>query len=265
MQAKNFNLADYLARIDFAGEAKADLATLNAMMRAQLFSVPFENLDVQAGKIISLVPEDIVEKIVYQRRGGYCYEVNGLFAMALTALGIEYELIGARPMFYPTRRPKTHMVLLVKLDGKQWICDLGFGSFGIRAPMGMHQLNQPQQQDYDRFQLVQLNEREYAVQAWIDAAWVNQFSFDLDQQEWIDFMPVNYMNSTHPDTIFVQKLLVILHNPQGRSILLGDKFKAISQGEAQERQLAAAEIPLLLAEVFHLPPLAQLVKTTQSA
>jgi N-hydroxyarylamine O-acetyltransferase len=254
MQAKNFNLADYLARIGFVGEANADLVTLKAMMRAQLFSVPFENLDVQAGKIISLVPEDIVEKIVYQRRGGYCYEVNGLFAMALTALGIEYELIGARPMFYPTRRPKTHMVLLVKLDGKQWICDLGFGSYGIRAPIGLHQVDQPQQQDNDRFQLVQLNAREYAVQAWVDDAWVNQFSFDLDQQEWIDFMPVNYMNSTHPDTIFVQKLLVILHTPQGRKILMGHKLKEIEQGVVSERLLAPEEIPSILAQLFNLHP-----------
>jgi N-hydroxyarylamine O-acetyltransferase len=252
VQAQNFNLADYLARIGFVGEANADLVTLKAMMRAQLFSVPFENLDVQAGKIISLVPEDIVEKIVYQGRGGYCYEVNGLFAMALTALGIEYELIGARPMFYPTRRPKTHMVLLVKLDGKQWICDLGFGSYGIRAPIGLHQVDQPQQQDNDRFQLVQLNAREYAVQAWVDDAWVNQFSFDLDQQEWIDFMPVNYMNSTHPDTIFVQKLLVILHTPQGRKILMGHKLKEIEQGVVSERLLAPEEIPSILAQHFNL-------------
>jgi N-hydroxyarylamine O-acetyltransferase len=255
VQAQNFNLADYLARIGFVGEANADLVTLKAMMRAQLFGVPFENLDVQAGKIISLVPEDIVEKILYQGRGGYCYEVNGLFAMALTALGIEYELIGARPMFYPTRRPKTHMVLLVKLDGKQWICDLGFGSYGIRAPIGLHQVDQPQQQDNDRFQLVQLNAREYAVQAWVDDAWVNQFSFDLDQQEWIDFMPVNYMNSTHPDTIFVQKLLVILHTPQGRIILMGHKLKEIEQGVVSERLLAPEEIPSILAQHFNLQSL----------
>ena len=103
MQAQNFILTDYLQRIGFVGESALDANSLCKLMRCHLQSIPFENLDVQAGKIVSLVPEDIVNKIVYGKRGGYCYEVNGLFAMALTALGFEYDLIGARPMFYPLR------------------------------------------------------------------------------------------------------------------------------------------------------------------
>src|SRR2546427_879975 len=78
-------------------------------MRQQLFSVPFENLDVQAGKIVSLVPEDIAGKILGGARGGYCYEVNGLFAMALQALGIAYRFVAARPMFYPADRKSTRL------------------------------------------------------------------------------------------------------------------------------------------------------------
>ncbi len=66
-------------------------------MRAQLFSVAFENLDVQAGKIVSLVPEQIVDKIIGQGRGGYCYEVNGLFAMALQALGFRLQVYCLSP------------------------------------------------------------------------------------------------------------------------------------------------------------------------
>lgn len=65
MQADNFNLQDYFARIGFQGQPSTDIAKLNALMRCQLFSVPFENLDVQAGKVVSMVPEEIVEKIVY--------------------------------------------------------------------------------------------------------------------------------------------------------------------------------------------------------
>src|SRR5256885_12462120 len=80
MQASNFDLQAYFRRIGFsAGDsAQANAATLHALMRQQLFSVPFENLDVQAGKIVSLVPEDIAGKILGGARGGYCYEVNGL-------------------------------------------------------------------------------------------------------------------------------------------------------------------------------------------
>ncbi|MEE4462050.1 arylamine N-acetyltransferase, partial [Azotobacter chroococcum] len=68
MKAENFALEDYFERIGYRGAAQADLATLTGLMRCQLFTVPFENLDVQAGRIVSLVPEEIVEKIVGRRR-----------------------------------------------------------------------------------------------------------------------------------------------------------------------------------------------------
>ena len=111
MKPDNFSLSAYFSRIGFEGAISADFVTLKRMMRCQLFSVPFENLDVQQGKIVSLVPEEIYCKIVERNRGGYCYEVNGLFAMALGALGIPYQFVAARPMTYPVRRPKTHVAL----------------------------------------------------------------------------------------------------------------------------------------------------------
>ena len=121
MQANNFSLAKYCERIGYEDKPKADAQTLRQLMRHQLMTVPFENLDVQAGKVVSLVPEEIVEKIVGRNRGGYCYEVNGLFAMALKALGVEYQFVAARPMFYPVKRPKTHMAIIATVEGKQWL------------------------------------------------------------------------------------------------------------------------------------------------
>ncbi len=70
MKADNFTLEKYFSRIAYHGRTDKDVATLTEIMRCQLFSVPFENLDIQAGKIISLVPEEIVEKILSRRRGG---------------------------------------------------------------------------------------------------------------------------------------------------------------------------------------------------
>jgi len=252
MHADNFKLADYLARIGFEGEERADVATLSQMMRCQLFTVPFENLDVQAKKIVSLVPEDIVTKILYRQRGGYCYEVNGLFAMALQALNIPYIFVAARPMFYPVRRPKTHMAVVAQIDGENWLCDLGFGSYGIRAPMRLSALDEAQQQDFDLFKLTKTSEREYLLQAWVEGDWANQYGFDLSPQEWIDFMPANYLNSTHPDAIFVQKLLIVLHNPVGRKILLGDSLKVVEQHRTEKKSIASVDMTQILAEHFGL-------------
>lgn len=250
MYAENFQLESYLKRIGYTGSIEHSAETLTKLMRAQLFSVAFENLDVQAGKIVSLVPEHIVDKIVGQGRGGYCYEVNGLFAMALQALGFSYKFIACRPMFYPVRRPKTHMVLLVEADGDQWICDLGFGSYGIRAPIALSSLEQVQQQDFDQFRLTTEQSGAYVVQAMVDGQWLSQFGFEPYASEWVDFMPANYLNSTHPDTIFVQKLLVIKHHEQGRDILLGDQLKQIRVDGPVVQQLSPEQREEVLKQLL---------------
>lgn len=246
MLADNFKLRDYCDRIGYHGPLAPDLATLTALMRCQLFSVPFENLDVQAGKIVSLVPEDMVTKMVYGARGGYCYEVNSLFAMALQALGIDYYFIGARPMFYPTKRPKTHMVVIAVIDGEEYLCDLGFGSFGIRAPIALKSINQLIQQDDDCFQLLNSDGVNFTLQAKVDGEWANQFGFDLYEMELLDFIPANYFNSTHPDAVFVQKLLIVLHNPQGRLILVDKRLKRVEKGVSRIEDLSDEAVTLVL-------------------
>lgn len=252
MKAGNFVIQNYFDRIGYRGDAKADIATVANMMRCQLFSVPFENIDVQAGKIISLVPEKIVEKILNNNRGGYCYEVNGLFAMALEVLGIQYQFVAARPMFYPVRRPKTHMAIVLKLDGEEWLCDLGFGSYGIRAPIRLNLIDTEIKQDFDTFLLSKTNEREYLLKALVEGDWVSQYAFDLSEQEWIDFTPANYLNSTHPDAVFVQKLIVVLHNPDGREILFGDMLKTLFQGRVEKHTIRPEDRESILRDKFGL-------------
>lgn len=230
------------------------MATVAEMMRCQLYTVPFENLDVQAGKVVSLVPEAIVEKIIGRKRGGYCYEVNGLFAMALASLGIEYRFVAARPMFYPHRRPKTHMAIVLRLKGEEWLCDLGFGSYGIRSPMRMGELDVEVKQDFDSFMLGKTSGNEYLLKALVEGEWVSQFAFDLSPQEWIDFEPANYLNSTHPDAIFVKKLLVVLHDREGRKILFGDTLKTVKNGQSEQQFIAREHRDLILSSVFGLTP-----------
>ena len=252
MKADNFSLPAYFSRIGFQGAASADFATLKRLMRCQLFSVPFENLDVQQGRVVSLVLEEIYSKIVERRRGGYCYEVNGLFAMALEALGFAYQFVAARPMTYPVRRPKTHMALVVTIEGEQWLCDLGFGSYGIREPLNLNWIGREIKQDYESFKLSFSPEGNYLLQAFVDGAWKNLYEFNLSPQEWVDFEPANYLNSTHPDSIFVQWLMVVLQNPTGKEVLTGDRFKSVSEGRTTGWTVKHEEIPALLQERFSL-------------
>jgi N-hydroxyarylamine O-acetyltransferase len=167
-------------------------------------------------------------------------------------LGIRWRFVAARPMFYPVRRPKTHMALIAETDGRQWLCDLGFGSYGIRAPMALDMLDTDIRQDFDTFRLTRNAEGEYLLQAWVEGKWASQYGFDLSPQEWIDFVPANYLNSTHPDAIFVQKLLVVQHRPEGRQILLGNVLKTITAQGVETQQLAEDDIASVLKNCFAL-------------
>ena len=251
MFAQNFKLTDYCQRIGFSGELRADLPTVQALMQQQLRTIPFENLDVLAGKPISLEPDDIVAKLIGRRRGGYCYEVNGLFAMVLQVLGIPYQFVAARPMFYPVKRPRTHAALVVELEGKQWLVDLGFGSYGIRAPLDLAVLDTPIQQDGDTFMLIQQGS-DWVLKAWVEGQWVNQYGFNHCPVEWIDFAPANWLNSTHPQAIFTQKYLVVRFTEQGRLILFADTFKVVENQQVTQTTVQAHEYEAILAREFGL-------------
>ncbi len=255
MNCDIFNIDEYLTRI---GLTQASLAGLNQaelileLMRHQLFSVVFENIDVQKGKAISLEAADIYRKIVCEGRGGYCYEVNGLFAMALEHFKIPYQFVAARPMFYPMLRPKTHMAIVATADQRQYLLDLGFGSYGMRAPMALDQLDTIIEQDFDQFKLTLQNTGEYLAQAKVGAEWQNQYEFNLSRQLWIDFAPANYMNSTHPGAIFVQKLLLIHHHPLGRNILLGNSLKTITKDKTEVKEIEASQLSAVIKSHFNL-------------
>jgi N-hydroxyarylamine O-acetyltransferase len=248
----NFTLPRYLSRIGLSTAPSMTADGLTTLMRAQLHTVPFENLDVQASKIVSLVPSEIVSKILDRKRGGYCYEVNGLFAMALEALNVPYRFVAARPMFYPMRRPKTHMAVIATVGDDQFLCDLGFGANGIRAPMRLGETETQMQQDSETFKLVRKEGDVFTLQHLGDDGWANQYEFDLSPQEWVDFVPANYFNSTHPDTIFTQKLLIILQNPKGKTILLDDTLKSISDGKIETKTILPEQKAGILASVFGL-------------
>lgn len=228
MKAENFSLDGYFERIGFSGSVNQDLNTLEMMMRAQLCSVAFENTEVQAGRIPSLKPEDIVKKIVYDGRGGYCYELNGLFAMALETIGLEYYFAAARPMTYPERRPKTHMVVIVGLGDDKYLCDCGFGGYGLRAPINIAE-NTEDERIGERF-FLQLSNGEYILSTQITGEKTAQYAFADTQQEWIEFGLANYFNATHPNTIFTQKKLAIIQTENGRKLLVDEKLKTIEDG-----------------------------------
>jgi N-hydroxyarylamine O-acetyltransferase len=121
-------LARYLERIGHGWHVRPKLPTLRSLHRAHVLSIPFEALDVQLGEVPSLEPEAIFDKIVERRRGGWCYEMNGLFGAALEAIGFDVTRVACGVMRQDggEERIGTHLALLVDCEGP-WLCDVGFG------------------------------------------------------------------------------------------------------------------------------------------
>ena len=117
----------YLDRIRYGGPIAASAETLRGLHRAHMLAVPFENLDIHLGIPIVLSVPAFYEKIVTRRRGGFCYELNGLFAWLLAELGFQVALLSARVVSSGRLSPEfDHLLVLVEREGR-WIADVGFG------------------------------------------------------------------------------------------------------------------------------------------
>jgi N-hydroxyarylamine O-acetyltransferase len=124
----SLELSAYLHRIHFHGSARPDLATLIAIHRAHQYAIPFENIDVQLGRPVVIDLEANYDKIVCRRRGGWCYEMNGVMGWALEQIGFEVMRVGAGVMRVRAGDAQlgNHLCLLVRLD-QPYLVDVGFG------------------------------------------------------------------------------------------------------------------------------------------
>ena len=128
-------LAAYLARLGVEGPLPPDAATLVKLHRAHLLAIPYENLDIHLGRELTLDAAAIFDKLVVRRRGGWCYEMNALFAWALGELGFTVRLLSGavNRRQHGEATQQSHLALLVDL-GQLYLADVGFGN-GFLAPL----------------------------------------------------------------------------------------------------------------------------------
>jgi N-hydroxyarylamine O-acetyltransferase len=215
----------YLKRIEYGGSLNVSLETLRGLHSAHVFHIPFENLNIHLGKPISLEPHAIFDKIVNQRRGGYCYEMNGLFSSMLIALGFDVTRLQGRIMFGVTEvRPRSHQISLVKIDGQEWIADVGYGGRGLLEPIQLIPGVEVRQYT-ESFRLREAPFYGYILQSVIEGEWQNLVGFTLEPQHPVDYRFPNYWNSTSPDSNFVKHRTVALATPEGRKILTDMQLK----------------------------------------
>lgn len=237
-------IAAYFARIGLPGISGADLASLHALVAAQRLAIPFENLDIPLGRGVRIDRQAITAKLLHQRRGGYCYEQNGLLGMALAALGfMQRPLLARVRLGLPEDAcpPRTHVMQLVDIDGESWIADAGFGGSFV-PPMRLADGELRETADGVGHRLVRQSALGSAAGQWLlqrrapgKADWDAQYSFDLAEVAPDDVQMANHWTSTRPGTRFTDNVIASRVLPDGFIALTGRQLSK-SCGEAQDKQ-----------------------------
>ncbi len=219
MAVSGFDLDTYLQRIGVTGPVSVDAHWLECIQRGQLQHIAFENFDVLLGRDISLQVDALVHKLVRCRRGGYCFELNGLLGVALQACGYRLRSCLARVIYgRGSPGPRTHQVLIVEADGREWLVDAGFGGPGLRAPLPLD--DREHVQDGDRFRTRRDDEFGPILQKRIGELWSDLYAIDLAPALQQDFEMAHFFMSRHPQSYFRLHRVASLQRDIGRVALL---------------------------------------------
>ena len=242
------NLERYLQRIKYMGNLEPSLETLIAVHRHHLLHIPYENLDIHLGRTLQLDPARAYEKIVLEKRGGWCYEMNGLLAWALREIGFEVEYLACA--VGQTNASSNHLALKVNLE-QPYLADVGFGNglletIPLKAGVYVQQAR--------AFKLEQHGEDwRFDIPSVGVGAVGNSFDFTLEPQELLNFQERCTYLQTSPESGFVRVVVCHRMTETGVQSLRGAVLQTITNGTETSRTLETQdEYETVLREVFDL-------------
>lgn len=247
----NTDIQKYFKRINFNDDPVPDLNALKKLHLLHMLNVPFENLDIHIERKIILKPELLYNKIVEKNRGGFCYEMNGLFYDVLKALGYKVKMISAR--VYDTAEPSPefdHMALIVTLDEGDWLADVGFGD-SFLEPLKLEP--ETVQKMYGKtFKIEIINKENFKVLILDNKGnWNDMYRFSLIPRVLNDYDERCVFNQSSPQSHFTQKRFCSLARIDGRITLSGMKLIEKKDGVRKETQLEDdEEFNAKLKEIF---------------
>jgi N-hydroxyarylamine O-acetyltransferase len=248
---KTLDVLTYLDRINYRGSLEPTHETLRLLHLAHLFSVPFENLSIHIKEPIVLNDESLYKKIVEKRRGGFCYELNGLFCWLLRSLGFDVKMFSAgvansEGAFGPDF---DHMTLLVTLD-KRYLADVGFGD-SFLEPLLFDSREPQAQPDGKSYRIVEDDDRLILQEQDETGGWASQYRFALMPYSYTDYEEMCLWHQTSPESHFAQKRICSLPTQDGSVTLSGKRFIKTVHGKREEKILESdEEVSNLLKEVF---------------
>ncbi|CAO4132909.1 arylamine N-acetyltransferase family protein [Methylorubrum extorquens] len=256
-QASPVDVEAYCRRIGYDGPLEPTIETLSALQERHLAAIPFEAIDVLLGRGVDISPAAVDAKLIAARRGGYCYEQNGLFKRVLRAIGFDVDGLVASVLWMAPPGapppPRTHMVLRVTIEGAPWLADVGFGSSVPPAPLRMDS-REPQPTSHERYRLLPIG-AGLLVQAEIAGEW--RSLYDVSPEPLLDshYELFNWFAAAHETSHFRRELIAARITPDARCTLLGNRLTIRpAHGEVERRRLDADGIERALADVFHLSP-----------
>lgn len=244
----------YLKRIGFDKPVKPDVQTLHELQHAHMLSVPFENLDIGWKRPIHLDSAALWKKIVVDRRGGFCYELNGLFAELLRAVGYDVTHLNARVF---NRQGQLgidfdHLALLVRVpaDSSRWLVDVGFGD-SFQLPLNMDAMGE-QPQGLRAYRLEAAADGFVTWQKNYDGSWERQYFFDLQSHDFpTEYEAACLYHQTSPESTFTCSSIISRATPEGRVSLEDGHLILTTHGKREVQPLEnKAEYFRLLREHF---------------
>jgi N-hydroxyarylamine O-acetyltransferase len=233
MSANHFDVQAYLRRMKYEGPANPAAETLRALHLAHLRTVPFENLSIHAREPIVLDDEALFAKIIERRRGGFCYEANGLFAALLRALGFDVAMLSAEVANADRSysQPFDHMALMVTLE-QRWLADVGFGD-SFLEPLLLDEEGE-QRQTPDAFRIDHAGDYRIVMRREV-GEWKANYRFTLQPYGYEDFAEMCRYHQTSPQSHFTQKRICSRATETGR-ITLSDMRLIETKGDKREER-----------------------------
>lgn len=236
-----FQLNDYLQRIAL-DKPEPTVAGLAQLQQAQLSAIAFENINPLLGVIPELETPALVEKILDNGRGGYCFELNGLLGLALDELGFAYQPIMARVrMGRSEGGPRHHLAYIVEAESQSWLVDAGFG-----GPSHFHPLvlgtEREQQQGHNIFRIrYEDHSEESVLERRQDGDWFALYSFDRATVRRCDLDAANVLCATWDQSLLAQNLLLCRNTESGWIQLFNTHFTKVRAGEQTSIVVETAE------------------------
>lgn len=249
----------YLKRLEITeNNLPANLETLKKLQRQHLLKIPFENLDIHRKRLIIIDTGKFYEKIVGEKRGGFCYELNGLFNELLRETGFQTRLLSARVSDGAGGfgQEYDHLVILVIIGEMEYLADVGFGDFTAEPLRFVADLEQPDERGV--FVVQRFAEGYLEVAKKDGENWRSCYIFKPYGRDLSEFAEMCLYHQTSPESHFTRNKICSLMTENGRKTLTDKKIIETKDGEKIETEIASeAEFNEILEREFQIKPFVQ--------